>query len=69
MCQRLKARTLSSPVLDAIMKRSRGNPLYVVEVASHLADQKFIEVLAVVCFASVMIAHPLIGRRDHSHLR
>jgi hypothetical protein len=60
VCQRLKARTLSSPVLDAIMKRSRGNPLYVVEVASHLADQKFIEVHLFCCrFAASLFSSPL----------
>jgi hypothetical protein len=45
VCQRLNARSLDPQLTDIIMKRSKGNPLYVVEVASHLKDNGFIEVL------------------------
>ena len=42
VCQRLHANTLDPTLASLIFKRSRGNPLYAVEVASHLQENGFL---------------------------
>ena len=41
-CQRLHANTLDPGLASLIFKRSRGNPLYAVEVASHLQEKGYL---------------------------
>ena len=41
--QRVKATKISEPVLAFIMQNSKGNPLFCVELSSHLLDIKFIQ--------------------------
>ena len=42
VCQRLHANTLDPGLATLIFKRSRGNPLYAVEVASHLQEKGYL---------------------------
>ena len=42
VCQRLHAMSLDPQLSSLIFKRSRGNPLYAVEVASHLLENGFL---------------------------
>jgi class 3 adenylate cyclase len=44
VCQRLHAMSIEYNLAQIIMKRSRGNPLYATEVASHLLDKGYITI-------------------------